>query len=84
MDQAFKHMKAILTADVFMALLCPVVLSLDSRDSSFVDSRASCLAVFLVMSGSPREPILLIALLIYDSTHPALPHIQLCASPTFS
>ena len=38
----------------------------------------------LVMSGSPCEPILLIALLIYDSTHAALPHIQLCASPTFS
>ncbi len=36
-----------------------------------------------VSSGSPHEPILLIALLIYDSMHAALPHIQLCATPTF-
>ncbi len=37
----------------------------------------------LVTSGSPCEPILLIALLIYDSMHAVLLHIQLCATPTF-
>jgi len=42
-------------------VLCPVVLSLDSQESFSVDSCASCLSVFLVMSGSPCEPILLIA-----------------------
>ncbi len=36
----------------------------------------------LVMSGSPCEPIFLIASLIYDSMHAALPHIWLCATPT--
>ncbi len=39
----------------------------------------------LVTSDSPHEPILLIAsMTIYDSTHAVLPHIQLCATFTFS
>ncbi len=38
----------------------------------------------LVTPGSPHEPILLIALLIYDSMHATLPHMLLCATPRFS
>ncbi len=37
-----------------------------------------------VTSGSPHEPILLMALLIYDSKHAALSHTLPCATPAFS
>ncbi len=39
---------------------------------------------FLVTSGSPHKPILLIALLIYGSMHATFPHMLLCTTPTFS
>ncbi len=38
----------------------------------------------LVKSSSPHEPMLLLALLVFDSTHAALPHMPLCSTPTFS
>ncbi len=38
----------------------------------------------LLTSGSPHEPNLLLALLIYDSMHATLLHMLLCATPTFS
>ncbi len=38
----------------------------------------------LVKSGSPCKPILLLALLIYDSIHATLLCIILCATPIFS
>ncbi len=37
-----------------------------------------------VTSGSPHKHILLLALLIYDSTHVTLLQMLLCATPTFS
>ncbi len=45
-----------------------------------------CLMSFCILlkSGSPCEPILLMALLMYDSMHATLLHMLICATPTFS